>query len=83
LLKEPANIFCTPKKNDHGDLSGQFAALSKTKLKVEPFLFDDSELEVSVRGRIVPRRPYRSQEEFRDVYRRQEREKFEYTLVPK
>ena len=56
--------------------------VGKTKRRVEPFPFDESELKVSVRGRIIPRRPYRSQEEFRDVYRRQPRQTFEYMLVP-
>jgi hypothetical protein len=55
--------------------------VSKTKLKVEPFPFDESPLKVSVRGRVIPRRPYKTQEEFRDVYRRRPREVFEYTLV--
>jgi hypothetical protein len=56
--------------------------MGKTKLEVEPFPFDESPLKVSVRGRVIPRRPYKSQEEFRDVYRRRPREAFEYELVP-
>ena len=56
--------------------------MGKKQLKVEPFPFDESPLKVSVRGRVIPRRPYKTQEEFRDVYRRRPRETFEYTLVP-
>ena len=45
--------------------------------------FDESPLKVAVRGRVMPRKPYKSQEEFREIYSRQPREKFEYTLVAK
>jgi hypothetical protein len=57
--------------------------LDKTRLMVDPYPFDQAPLKVAVRGRVVPRRPYKSQEEFRDVYSRQPRETFEYTLLTK
>jgi hypothetical protein len=78
-----STINSTPTRFGQPDTELSLTPVSKTKLKVEPFPFDESELKVSVRGRIVPRRAYRSQEEFRDVYRRQLRETFQYTLVPK
>jgi hypothetical protein len=77
-----STINATPVRFGQEDTELHLTPLSKTKLKVEPFPFDESPLKVSVRGRIVPRRAYKSQEEFRDVYRRLPREAFEYTLVP-
>jgi len=75
-------INSTPTRFGQQDIELCLTPVGKTKLRVEPFPFDQSELKVSVRGRIIPRRPYRSQEEFRDVYRRQPRQTFEYMLVP-
>jgi hypothetical protein len=76
-------INSTPTRLGQPDVELCLTPLGKTTLRVEPFPFDEPELKVSVRGRVIPRRPYRSQEEFREVYRRQPREAFEYTLVPK
>jgi hypothetical protein len=45
--------------------------------------FDELPLKVAVRGRVMPRKPYKSQEEARKNYSRQPREKFQYTLVAK
>jgi hypothetical protein len=78
-----STINATPTRFGQPDAELSLTPVSKTKLKVDPFPFDESELKVSVRGRIVPRLRYQSQEEFRDVYRRQPRQTFEYTLVPK
>ena len=77
-----STINATPVRFGQQDTELRLTPLSKTKLKVEPFPFDESPLKASVRGRVIPRRPYKSQEEFRDVYRRRPREAFEYTLVP-
>jgi hypothetical protein len=77
-----STINSTPVRFGEQDTELRLTPMGKTKLKVEPFPFDESPLRVSVRGRIIPRRPYKSQEEFRDIYRRQPRETFEYMLVP-
>jgi hypothetical protein len=77
-----STINATPVRFGEPDAELHLTPMSKSKLKVEPFPFDEAPLKISVRGRIVPRRAYRSQEEFRDVYRRRPRETFEYTLVP-
>jgi Protein of unknown function (DUF3891) len=77
-----STINATPVRFGERDTDLRLTPVSKTKLKVEPFPFDESPLKVSVRGRVIPRRPYKTQEEFRDVYRRRPREVFEYTLVP-
>jgi Protein of unknown function (DUF3891) len=78
-----STINSTPTRFGQPDVELCLTPLGKTKLQVEPFPFDEPELKVSVRGRVIPRRPYRSQEEFRDVYRRQPRQTFEYSLVAK
>jgi Protein of unknown function (DUF3891) len=78
-----STINPTPTRFGQEDIELSLTPVGKTKLQVEPFPFDESNLKVSVRGRIIPRRPYRSQEEFQDVYRRQPRDTFEYVLVPK
>ena len=57
-------------------------AASKTKLVVDPYPFDEAPVRVRVRGRVVPRKEYKSQEEFREVYSRRPRETFDYTLAP-
>jgi hypothetical protein len=76
-------INSTPTRFGQPDLELCLIPVGKTKLRVAPYPFDESELKVSLRGRVIPRRSYRSQEEFRDVYRRRPRETFEYTLLPK
>jgi len=57
--------------------------VGKTQLMVDPYPFDESPLKVGGRGRVVPRRPYKTQEEFRALYSRRPRELFEYTLAAK
>jgi hypothetical protein len=48
---------------------------------VEPYPFDQSPFEVSVRGKLIPRITYKSQEEFREVYGKAQRQLFEFTLL--
>jgi hypothetical protein len=76
-------INSTPTRFGQPDIELCLIPLGKTRLRIEPYPFDESELRVRVRGRVIPRRSYRNQEEFRDVYSRRPREMFEYTLVPK
>ena len=47
----------------------------------EPYPFDVSPLRVGVRGRLIPRITYRSQEEFREIYAKASRQVFEFTLA--
>ena len=49
-------------------------------LVVEPYPFDESPLRISVRGKLIPRIVYKSQEEFRETYAKAKREQFEFTL---
>jgi hypothetical protein len=78
-----STIDPTPVRFGQPDAAISLTPLGKTRLTVDPYPFDQAPLKVAVRGRLVPRRAYKTQEEFRDVYRRQPRESFEYTLVAK
>ena len=73
----------TPVRFGQPDTEICLTPLGKTRLMVDPYPFDQAPLQVAVRGRVVPRRPYKSQEEFRELYSRQPRESFEYALVAK
>jgi hypothetical protein len=50
-------------------------------LVVEPYPFDKSPLQVSVRGKLIPRTQYKSQDDFRETYGKAQRELFEFTLL--
>lgn len=76
-------INSTPVGFGQEDIEMCLTPVGKTKLMVDPYPFDQSGLKVAVRGRVIPRRPYKTQAEFREVYSRQPREMFEYTLVAK
>ena len=78
-----STINATPVRFGQEDIELTLTPADKTRLVVDPYPFDESPLKVTVRGRRLPRRPYRTQEEFRDVYRRQPRETFEFTLLQK
>ena len=56
-------------------------AVDPKTVMVDPYPFDQSPLRVSVRGKLIPRIAYKSQEEFREVYAKAQREQFEFTLV--
>ena len=76
------SIKPTPIRFGEEDGELRFRVLSKTKAQVDPFPFSHSPLKVGVRGRLIPRKVYKSQEEFRAVYGQTPRELFEFTLVP-
>jgi hypothetical protein len=73
----------TPVRFGSEDVELQLRLVDNTTLVVDPYPFDEAPLRVNVRGRIIPRRAYQSQEEFRDVYSRQPRESFNYSMTPK
>jgi hypothetical protein len=77
-----STINPTPTRFGEEDCEMDLAPLGKTRLRVHPYPFDVAPLKVSVRGRVVPRQRYESQEQIREVYSRQPRAIFEYTLVP-
>ncbi|MGH7815844.1 MAG: hypothetical protein ACREOR_00485, partial [Candidatus Binatia bacterium] len=78
-----STINATPVGFGQEDIELTLTPAGQTNLVVDPYPFDESPLKVTVRGRKILRQPFRTQEEFRDVYRRQPRETFEYTLLPK
>jgi uncharacterized protein DUF3891 len=55
--------------------------VDKKKVIAEPYPFDQSAFTVSVRGRMIPRRAYKSQEDFRETYSTTSRELFEFTIA--
>ncbi len=78
-----STINPTPVRFGQDDIEMKLTPASKTTLVVNPFPFDESPLNVTVRGRRIRRQQFRSQEEFRDIYRRQPRESFAFRLLPK
>jgi hypothetical protein len=77
-----SSIKPTPVEFGCADEELQLHAIGKEKVVVTPYPFDQAPLKVSVRGRLIPRKSYKTQEEFKDVFRRAPREMFEMTLVP-
>jgi hypothetical protein len=55
-------------------------AVDKATAVADPYPFDQSPLRVGVRGRLIPRIAYKSQEHFREVYMKTPREVFDFTL---
>lgn len=72
----------TPTKSGSEDMEVRIRAVGREKIVVDPYPFDESPLKVAVRGRLIPRKAYKTQEEFRAVYSQSRREIFEFTLVP-
>jgi len=75
-----ATIQPTPSKL--GDEQGQIQlrVLDGRTVGVDPYPFDESPLRVSVRGKLIPKMKYRSQEEFREIYAKAQRQEFTFTL---
>lgn len=76
-----AAIHPTPVRSGKEDQEMCLRPVAKDKLVVDPYPFDLSPLKVGVRGRIIPRKAYKSQEEFTEVFRSQRREVFEFELT--
>lgn len=74
------SIKPTPVKLGDEDVDLQLRVLDRNKVLVEPYPFDQSPLRVSVRGKLIPRVVYKSQEEFRSTYAKAQRDQFEFTL---
>jgi hypothetical protein len=70
----------TPIRFGMEDGEVRLRALDKSTVVIDPYPFDQSPLRVGVRGRIIPRVTYKSQNAFREVYRKTPREIFEFTL---
>lgn len=70
----------TPVKLGQEECALQLRVVDRSTVIVEPYPFDQSPLKVSVRGKMIPHRVYKSQEEFREIYVQAQREQFEFTL---
>ena len=71
----------TPVRLGEEDTEIKLRAVDPKTVVVEPYPFDQSPLRVSVRAKLIPRIAYKSQEEFREVYAKAQREQFEFTLM--
>jgi uncharacterized protein DUF3891 len=66
-----------------GEESGQIElrVVDRQTIVIDPYPFDSSSLRVSVRGKLIPKRKYSSQEEFREIYSKAQRQDFTFTLL--
>ena len=71
----------TPVRLGEEDTEIKLRAVDPKTVVVEPYPFDQSPLRVSLRAKLIPRIAYKSQEEFREVYAKAQREQFEFTLM--
>ena len=71
----------TPVRLGEEDTEIKLRAVDPKTVVVEPYPFDQSPLRVGVRAKLIPRIAYKSQEEFREVYAKAQREQFEFTLL--
>ena len=71
----------TPVRLGEEDTELKLRAVDPKTVVVEPYPFDQSPLRVGVRAKLIPRIAYKSQEEFREVYAKAQREQFEFTLM--
>ncbi len=74
------SIKPTPVRLGQADEELHLRVIDKSAVAVDPYPFDESPLKVNVRGRLIPRKAYKSQEEFREVYAKTPRGSFEFTL---
>ena len=76
-----ATIQPTPLKP--GDEQGQIQlrVIDGQTVVVDPYPFEESPLPVSVRGKLIPKIKYKSQEEFREIYGKSQRQEFTFTLL--
>src|ERR1044071_3124738 len=66
-------------REERGEI--QLRVVDRQTVVVDPYPFDESPLRVSVRGKLVPKIKYQSQEEFREVYGKAQRQEFTFTLL--
>jgi Protein of unknown function (DUF3891) len=71
----------TPMKPGEEDGQIQLRVLDRQTCVIDPYPFDSSPLRVSVRGKLIQKRKYRSQEEFREIYGKAQRQEFTFTLL--
>lgn len=74
------SIKPTPVKLGQQECELQLNVVDRKTIIVAPYPFDQSPLRVSVRGKLIPHVTYKSQEEFREIYVKAQREQFEFIL---
>ena len=76
-----STIKPTPMKPGEEDGQIQLRVLDRQTCVIDPYPFESSPLRVSVRGKLIQKRKYRSQEEFREIYGKAQRQEFTFTLL--
>ena len=76
-----STIKPTPMKPGEEDGQIQLRVLDRQTCVIDPYPFESSPLRVSVRGKLIKKRKYRSQEEFREIYGKAQRQEFTFTLL--
>ncbi len=76
-----ATIQPTPAQLGDADGQIQLRVVDRQTVDVDPYPFDESPLRVSVRGKLIPKIKYPSQEAFREVYGKAQRQEFTFTLL--
>jgi hypothetical protein len=76
-----STIKPTPMKPGEEDGQIQLLVLDRQTCVIDPYPFDSSPLRVSVRGKLIQKRKYSSQEEFREIYGKAQRQEFTFTLL--
>lgn len=76
-----STIQPTPIKPGDEDGQIQLRVVDRQTVVVDPYPFDESPLRVSVRGKLIPKIKYQSQEEFREIYGKAQRQEFIFTLL--
>jgi hypothetical protein len=76
-----STINPTPVKTGEENGEIQLRVVDRQTVVVDPYPFDQSPLRVSVRGKLIPKIKYSSQEEFRETFGKAQREEFSFTLL--
>lgn len=71
----------TPVRFGEEDGELRIQVVDKNRVKIDPYPFDEAPLKVAVLGRLIARKAYETREELCEVYSRQPRELFEFTLL--
>jgi hypothetical protein len=76
-----STIRPTPARAGDEDGQIQLRVVDRQTVVVDPYPFDESPWRVSVRGKLIPKIKYQSQDEFREVYGKAQRQEFTFTLL--
>ena len=74
------SIKPTPVKPGEPETELTLQVVDNKTVIVDPYPFDETPLMIGVRGKLIPKVRYNSQEEFRETYGKAQRQLFEFTL---